>query len=640
VNSLKNKFNYIFNAFKKKGGQTHEQADRNLVYSLAPKKIPSLRQLKYLPKILTSKENLWLKILGGIILINVIFFGVKFYSDHLQVSPAYGGQYIEGMIGAPKYINPLYNYNRDIDSDLSALIFSSLFKRDAVGHLENDLVDSWSISEDSRAYSFIIKDNVRFHNGNKLTADDIVFTFSAIKNEEYGSPLKSMFFGADVEKVDDRTVKFVLSEPYAAFPELLTFGILPQSLWQNIDPQTANLAELNAKPIGSGPYIFRSLVKNKSGEIKEYILEANDDYYSAHPYIDRLIFKFYPNSNENIAALNNNDVDGLSYLELESEKDVLAKNSLNFNRLNLPQTAGLFINKKNNVALSDVALRQALALSLDKNKIVSDVWSDNATVIDGPILPSSFAYNPNLKKYNFNLAEANKLLDDAGWKKINISDNDIKAVNASSTEGDLVLKKEIIDYAGSDFNVSGDWRYKPTKKGTPTQFLSLTLTIVDAGANSKMAEEIKMAWAAIGIKAKVRTVLPNQVQGDVIRTRNFEVLLFNQMVGVDPDQYAFWHSSQTSEGGLNITEYKNKEIDSLLETGRLTTNKDERLQKYQKFQEIITTDLPVIFLYSPKYLYLQSKKINGFTIKDVTVPSDRFYDAAKWYIKTEKKLVW
>jgi len=623
------------------------QMDQKLVYSLSPKKIPNRGQLKHLQKILGPQERKWLKIATLVLAASLLFLGVKFYREHLELSPIAGGSYSEALVGAPKFINPLYNYNRDVDSDLSALIFSSLFKHDDSGKLSPDLAETWIMGDDAKSYTITLRNNVKFHNGDKLTADDVVFTFEAMKNADYNSPWRQVFLGAEIEKVDDLTVKFTLGESYAPFLELLTFGILPQNLWTPIDPATSDLADLNLKPIGSGPYKFKSLVKNKSGEIKEYDLEVNDDYFKQEPYLNKIVFKFYPNEQEAVTALNNNSVDGLSYLPHENQSDVLAKNSMNFYKLKMPRLTALFFNKKANLYLSDQAIKTALALSLDKNKIVSDALNGDAQVIDGPILPDSFAYNSDLKKYNYDLGAAEKLLDESGWQKVTISAEEAEQAPKITTEeadrdNNLSLRKDIAAYASSTgLEIAGNWRVKtPKAKGVARQYLYVSLTAVDSPDNLKVADEIKNLWGVLGVKADVKSIPANRAENDVIKPRNFEVLLFSQILGSDPDAYPFWHSSQVGEGGPNLADYRNKDVDALLESARLTTDVNQRIEKYKKFQEIITAELPAIFLYSPYYNYPQNKQIKGFNKQVIADPSDRFSGITGWYEKTKKKLKW
>jgi peptide/nickel transport system substrate-binding protein len=364
---------------------------------------------------------------------------------------------------------------------------------------------------------------------------------------------------------------------------MLTFGILPKNIWENIMPDAAALSDLNLKPIGSGPYKFRSLLKNKDGDIKEYHLETNLDYYGQAPYLKNITFKFYINYQEAIKDLNDNQVDGLGYLPFEERANVLGADSLSFHELVRPRIVAIFFNREKNKALADKAARTALAQAIDKEQIIKDIFSGTYQPAAGPFLASSFVYNPNLKKYPFDPA------------------------------------------AAADF--------------FSRQPLSLSLTVVDSGLNVAVAEAVKQAWERAGTKVEIKIVSREQSL-EMIKNRDFESLLYGESTGGDPDVYAFWHSSQNTARGLNLAGYSNAEVDKLLIEARQTTNREERIAKYQKFQEILTEEVPAIFLYSPVYTYLQSKKIKGFSGMVVISPADRFSGVADWYLKTKKKLVW
>ncbi len=605
--------------------------DKRLVYSLSKSRIPNLRQIKYIKNFLSRREIWAVRFSFLVILVCLFFLGTRYYITHLQVVPAQGGEYIEGLIGAPKYINPIYSSASDVDSDISQLVFSSLFKRGEQGELINDLVESHEVSQDNKVYTFKIKANVLWHNGELLTADDIVFTFNVIKNSQYKSPLYSSFKGVEIEKEDNRTVKFILDEPYAAFLELLTLGILPQSLWLQIPFQTASLAELNLKPIGSGPYKFKSLAKDKNGNIKIYNLEFNNDYYGHKAHIKSLTFKFFINFDEAIAALNENLIDGISYLPKQYSDSIMAKNSFNLYKLNIPQLTAIFLNTETNSALADKLVRQALALAINKNEIVSAILEQDVRLVDSPILPDSFAYYKDLKKYKYNTEEARALLDKANWKLVEITEEDIgKAEEYKDSEVSEEKEK-----AQTILNLGiGQWRQKDNN------YLIIRFSTVDRDENKQIAEAIKKFWEEVNIKVTTEFVPVNQIQSDIIKPRSFEALFYGQVIGSDPDPYAFWHSSQIGETGFNITNFVNKEVDQLLEDARLIFDKTERQEKYKKFQEIIAEEIPAIFMYSPLYTYVQSKNIKGFSSKNIFIPSDRFSNITDWYIKTKRRLVW
>jgi len=569
---------YFFKFFKKE-----KDLDKKLVYSLAARKIPNSKQLRYLKKFLRPKEYLIIKICLLLIAVNLVYLSVIFIRKHVTYIPSVGGQYSEGIVGYPKNINPLYASSRDVDNDLSRLIYSSLFAYSDQGKLVKDLVTNIEIKNNGKEYIIEIKKNVFWHDGKKLTADDVLFTFNLIKNENYHSPLQYSLAGVKAKKINNYTVKFILSETYAPFPELLTFGILPKNIWENIDADAAMLSELNLKPIGSGPYQFKSLLKNKNGYVKEYHLIANKNYYSKKPYFKDIIFKFYTNYSEAINALNNNQISGLSYLPWGRRKELLTQDSLYFYELKLPQIVSIFFNPSQNKDLGVKGIRQALAIALDKSKIIDEVFSGIYSRADGPIPKNSFAYDNKIKIYKFDPAKAKQVLYD--------------------------------------------------------EDLTINLTVIDVNNNVALAKEIKKYWEQAKVKVNLKIVSSNEAS-DIIKNRNFEALIYGQTIGGDPDVYAFWHSSQGGSNGLNLAGYDNSGVDKLLIEARSTTNQKERIDRYKQFQEKITNDLPAIFLYSPVYTYLHSKKIKGFTGTAIVEPADRFSGIANWYRKTNKKFIW
>ena len=592
MDSLKNKIvsrwrriraTWSFFGFFKKIPIGQGEVDKKLVYSLSPRKIPTGNQIKHIKKFLNPREFLIVKICALVILVNVVYLGVVFIARHLEYLPLSGGEYTEGAVGYPKSINPLYAVSRGIDSDLSRLIYSSLFKYDQNGNLSEDLAAAAEVSANGKEYTIRIKDNIRWHNDADLTIDDVLFTFNLIKNPSYRSPLQSALVNVNAVKMDDRTIKFVLSEAYAPFKEMLTFGILPKSLWENINPDSAVLADLNLKPIGSGPYKFQSLVKSKNGELKEYHLTVNENYYGRTPYLKKISFKFFIDYSEAIKALNDNRVVGLGYLPFGYRKELLARDSLNFHELVQPQIVSLFFNYEKNKTLSDKEVRVALASALDKDGLINKVFAGIYQRADGPILAGNFAYNEAITKYDYFPEAAAMIIEN-----------------------------------------------KP---------LTAVLTVVDSGYNVAVGEQIKADWEKAGVKVTVRAVSGEQA-ANIVKERDFEILLYGESVGGDPDVYAFWHSSQIGAKGLNLAAYNNAEVDRLLVEGRTTTDVTERVNKYKKFQEIITDDLPVIWLYSPTYTYVQEHQLKGFSGTTIIEPADRFNDVGSWYLKTKKKMNW
>lgn len=613
-----------------KGADYHNRIEQKILAGMAKTRIPSFKQLKYIKKYLNTKELIILGIALAVFVISLIIFLTGVYNRNLQTVPEQGGSFVEGTIGAPKYLNPLYCSVNAVDSDISKLIFSALFKRDNQGYLAKDLAEEYTISPDQKTYTIKIRDDAQWHNGKKLTADDVVFTFLTLKNPQYKSPLRYTFNGVEIERVDDYTIRFILKESYAPFMELLTFGIMPSQAWLGITPSNVGLAELNIKPIGSGPYRFLSLTKDKNGNIKEYVLETNPDYYDQEAYIEKITFKFFVNPVEAVIALNNGNIDALSYLPFENEPDVVAKNSFNLHRISIPQTTGLFFNLKDGL-MKDKKIRQALALALNKEELVNNIFDDGAEIINGPLLPNNFAYTDEITKYSYNAGEALGILNEAGWK--------LPAATPAEPASEETATSEPTD--------------KPTEAATPeaaapaetapelwlmkdNQILTVNLTVLNVAADLQVAEAIAVQWKKVNIKTEIKVIDTKNVQTEIFDSKNFSVILYSMLTGVDPDPYPFWHSTQTNN--LNLTGYNNNSVDKLLETARIDNNFEKRKANYVEFQKKITADLPAIFLYSPKYTYVQIKKIKGFETQTIVNPEDRFSNANLWYLKEKKKL--
>lgn len=562
--------------------------------------IPKLQQIKYISHFLKPKEKFIIKTFWSIILFSFIFLALRFYFVHLQLLPAKGGEYTEGLVGSPKFVNPVLASANEVDLDISQLIFSGLMRYDENQKLIPDLATDYQLSADQKTYTFSLKKNIKWHDGESLNADDIVFTIETIQNPEYKSPLYSSFKGVKCEKIDENQVRFILNEPYSPFPSLLTVGILPKHIWQDIGPSQFHLAEYNLKPIGTGPYQFKSLIKDKKGTIKSYVLKRNDIFYRTPAFLDKFTFKFYNDYNEALDAFRNKLINGVGVVEGILEEI----NLKNFNRhlLVLPQYTAIFFNQSNNPFLKEKKVRQALSYAIDREKIIKEVLGNNGSIINGPILEGNTGFNQGIKKYQLDLNKANQLLDEAGWK-----------LETSTTTQSSIRK-------------NGKDEFK------------IILTTLDKEENKKTAEAIKEDWAKLGISTDLQFIPSQIVIKDVIKPKNYQALLYGVMVGPEADPYLLWHSSQASESGLNLSNFSNKTVDQDLEDARKTSDIKIKELKYQDFQNIISEEVPAIFLYSPFYNYLMDNKIKGFNLKNISLPPERFNTIEGWYIKTRRGL--
>lgn len=592
--------------------------------------LPSWKQWKQLPRILTKSERTTIKLASLIIVLSVLGLGGSYILTHRVEVPDVGGEYTEGLVGEPQFINPLYAATSDVDEDLSSLVFSGLVRWDAQEGFVADLAQDIFINEDGTIYTFTIREDAMFHNGEEVRARDVLFTINAIQNPSYRSPLAGQFSGVSVVQEDDKTVAFILDEPFAPFLERLTVGIMPAGQWAEILPQNAPLAALNLQPIGSGPYQFKEFAKDKKGAVRSYTLERNPNFYREPALIETLNFKFYESALAAGDALENKNVEGVSLVDFEQVETVQENRNVTVVQPLMPRQVVLFFNEQINQVLSDFVLRSAINQALDKEAIAQNLYGNAAQVVHGPILPSMIGYQD--QPLVPSAALANVALEEAGYtlegNLRRIKDELIEEIEEVDTNEDEETEEEEAEEESAS---------EETEESTPSQSLQFTLTTASSAELVGAAELIQAQLSEIGIAINVVTVPPELLFTEVIEPRNFELLLTPIQLGADPDPYLYWHSSQI-ENGFNLAGYENEEADTLLEEARTTIDQDVRAQKYQLFQALMANDVPAVFLYQTPFSYAFASKIQNVNIPSIIDPSDRFADITSWYIKTKKGL--
>ncbi|MBI4272987.1 hypothetical protein HY621_04000 [Candidatus Uhrbacteria bacterium] len=589
----------------KRKNSRHALLDRRLVGSLSDRKVPNLRQLKYLGRVLPLGEYRFVKVLFIIIAINILFLGWRFYAGITEQIPTTGGTYAEALVGEPQYINPLYAQS-DVDRDLTRLVYSGLLRYTTERKLIGDLAESYKVSKDGKTYRFKLRKNVVWHDRVPFTADDVLFTIRLIQDEKSHSPLRVSFKDVRVEKKNDYEIAFVLSRPFAPFLDLATTGILPHHIWSSVQPENLFAASPNLRPLGTGEWQFQSFKKESDGSIRSYTFIRNERYFARIPYLDKLILKFYPDSDTAIQALKNRHVDGVSFLPRALRDRLTKDKDLAYYSFNLPQYTAIFFNSNAKKDLESKAVRQALAYAIDTNEIIQKAIAGEAVPIAGPLLPGFLGYHDGITPYAHDPEKSKRLLETAGWKK---------------------------DELG--FFMSERKEAKNEEK----RRLEVKLTTVQRPEHVATAELIKKDWEAIGVTTQVEFVEPSLIKTEVIDTRQYEAFLYGAIIGSDPDLYPFWHSSQASSPGLNLSGFSNAEADRLLEDARHITDEKERSARYRKFQEIVRSETPAIFLYSPAYNYVVARQIQGIRDgKQLIYPADRFSDLSDWYRNTKRKI--
>ena len=519
--------------------------------------------------------------------------------------PSRGGSLTEGVMGLPRFINPILAIS-DADRDLTILIYSGLLKATAEGTLVPDLAESYSISPDGLTYTFVLKPKLTFHDKTPITTSDVAFTIEKAQDPSLKSPKRPNWEGVSVEIVDDRQIKMILKQPYSPFVENLTMGVLPKHIWNNISSEEFPFGQFNIEPIGSGPYKLKSIGRSSSGIPVNYQLEAFDSYTLGQPLITNIIIKFFQNNNSLGAAYENGTIVSMANISPQQANSIKMASG-RIERTPLPRIFALFFNENHAPVLANKEVRLALEQATDKQAIVESVLKGEGIAIDSPIPPGLFPQETKVSQNMPYLSEeervkaAKKTLENANWK----------------------------------LNEKGVYEKKIKKETVALSFGISTSNAPDLKAVAVMLETM---WEKIGASVEVKISDIGDLNQNVIRRREYDALLFGEIIGRDLDLFAFWHSSQRNDPGLNIALYTNTKADKLLEEARTISDRDSRFDKYRALEQEIQSDIPAIFIYSPDFLYVVPKNLQGFSLGHITIPAERFLDIWKWYVETEK--VW
>lgn len=650
-------------------------------------KWPSKKQWGQLFKVLSRKEKIVFGALFVLFLSSLIFICSAFYLQNTNSVPSRGGTYVEGLIGQPGFINPIYA-NSDADRDLVQLIFSGLMKYDENMRVVPDLVEKYEIEEDGRSYKFTLKKDLLWQDKYPLTSDDVIFTIKTIQNPEFKSPLQANWVGIEAEKISDWEFRLKLKKSYSAFLENCTLKILPKHIWENIPSQSFHLSIYNLRPVGSGPYRLIDIEQKKPDYISSVTLSLSSNYFGKSPNITKIKFLFLNDEKELEKAAKSGKIMGWS------NNNSAENNNWQNYYLRFPRYFAVFFNSAKSSILADKEIRIALNYATDKNEIAGTVLAfgeENPLIVDSPVLPEVYGLPAPSKVYEYNIDRAKDILDKAGFQdsdqdgvrekvikkepafqfKSNLKENSQgvevgELQKCLATFPDIYPGGEVTNYFGpktkegvikfqekyaeeilepSGFKngngvVGENTRKKLNQvcfKSSPeTSLLSFSLITVDQPQLVKAAETLKKQWEAVGVRIEIKKLSGTQIEQDFIKPRNYDLLLFGEILGAIPDPLPFWHSSQKKDPGLNLAGYENQKADELLEAIRKTSDEKTRNEKLAELQDILISDAPAVFLYSPPYIYSVSNEIKGIDTKEIADPSRRFTGIENWYIKTKR----
>jgi peptide/nickel transport system substrate-binding protein len=570
----------------------------------------------------SSFSNRQFLLFAGLILVVVIsLVGIvgKINNMFLVDIPSNGGELTEGILGSPTLVNPILAFSY-ADKDLTSLIYSGLMRKTPEGDLIPDLALEYpTISGDGTVYTFKLKEDLRFHDGNKITVDDIIFTIEKIKDPLVKSPHKTNWDGVTITKIDEATIEFKLHQPYISFIDNTTIGILPSHLWKKVNVNEFNLNLLNSKPVGSGPFKIRSVLKNKDGVAEKYELVRFNNFALGKPLIKKIKIISYASEKELIKALQGGSIDQAGGISPENASSV-DKNGYKLNTVTLPRVFGIFFNSNKNKIFADPEIVKILNKALDRQEIIDKVLNGYGEIIDTPIPKKILPSVVDNKFTSTTIEELNESLDKLGWK---LGDDGIRIKGGSTTT--TVTKK-----------VNGKTVRQTVKTNTPEVRLAFALTTGDAPEFKQAVAVIKEQLLKIGVEVDTRKVFETGQINQIIHARDYDALFFGQMISYESDLYYYWHSSNKNGPGLNIGMYDNKKVNSTLESVQKILTREDRLSKYEVLNEEFKNDIPALMIYSPLYLYATSNRLVNLNLSNITIPSDRFSSVYLWSADTDK----
>jgi peptide/nickel transport system substrate-binding protein len=499
--------------------------------------------------------------------------------------PAPGGVYREAVVGQPLSLNPLLHPFDPLTQDVGRLAYAGLVRVTDGGRIDGDLAADWTSSDDGRTYTFRLRPRATWHDGQPVTADDVLATVALLQSSSSGVPneLGALWRTIRADALDQRTVRFSLAEPYASFIEECTLPILPRHLF-GADGNANLLEHPNSyAPVGAGPF------KVQQVDADGITLIRHDAYVGPRPLLDEVQLRFYPDRAAALSALDQGEVDGAADSDAGSAS---TPERFALHRATIQGHQTLLLMNHRSAALVDPAVRRAVALAIQRPALVDGPMQGRAVAAFGPVAASSWAYSAQVE-VPADPGQATQILEGSGW-------------------------------VGTPLRA---------RAGRP---LRLRLATSTETRQVAIGEAITAQLAPVGIRADVQ---PTQVQ-DLYRERlvpgDFDLAVLGIWLGtVDPDPYRLWHSSQQA-GGLNFGGYANPRADELLSAARLDGEPSHRLAALTAFQQLWVEDVPAVVLFDPLLTYTLSTEFHGVRLGTLAEPADRFQHLAEWYLRTQR----
>lgn len=555
-----------------------------------------------------KKTIIWLSFILLILLGN---FGQIWLTNRsvLTVKNDVGENYTEGVVDKITTLNPLFAAT-DSEKMLSKLVFPSLLKYDAQNNLAGNLAKTWT-TKDGKKWQIVLRDAF-WSDGEKISADDVIFTIEQIKKPENLALQQKTFAQISAKKINEKTVEFLLASSAVNFPHSLLFGIFPAHIFRDQKINLRDFSGLNKEEnISGGILQFNSKTTNSRTTTVKF--SANQKYFGEKMKLRSFSVKVYSNEADLATAWKSGAINAIADASPDLVEKILQDSANNSKKSRSITTGkgdkilaattrdGVFaIFNNDSEKMQNKNLRAALLAATDREslrKLVAPKNAENLTPqkLETPISRGIFAEVDKLEQAKFDQKKASELLDGAGWK---IGKNNLRE-----------------------------------KKG---EILTLKIVTPQRSTYKKVAEILAADWKKIGIKTEILAVEPSEIQTNFLIPRAYDVLLYQLHLGNDPDMAAYWSSFQADAHGLNLANWRNNLADAFLSAGLRQINPINRKASYLEFVKKWLNDSASMALYQPNFYYISRANISGFgefssdngiTISDL---SDRTNSLSNW----------
>jgi peptide/nickel transport system substrate-binding protein len=507
-----------------------------------------------------------------------------------------GGHVVEGNFTDVRTFNSMLSSDT-ASNQVIGLMFDGLlnYKKDGslVPALAQDLPNS---SSDGTKYTFKLRSGLKWSDGQSLTSEDVKFTYQLAYDPQYkdvASPRRGDLskYIKSIDTPDPQTVVITTTQVFAPFLSSHgRYGILPKHVLGSLDPKAINTADFNTNPtVSNGAFKF---VKWDKGS--QVTMARNDGYWAGAPYLDQWIYKVLPDSVAVTNQLKTGEID-IGPVDPGQVDALKTVDSVAMSEFPVPSFTfyayQLDPSKKGGQLFSDKAVRQALLYALNRPQVVSAIYFGHGEVANSVEPPTSWAYKDKPKVlYSFDKAKAEQLLDGAGWAK---GSDGIRAKNG------LKLKFDMITNAGNKQRES-------------------------------MLQVMQQSWHDIGVDATPSLIQFPQLVSQIVSIRTFDMFLVGFNFDEDPDQAQLWHSRNTVAGGFNGFDFKNSEVDSILEQAVGTLDRNKRKQLYAQFQDIMSDEVPAPIILFNHGIYGVNKRVQGTDFGSFNQYATRPWNHSVW----------